>query len=105
MSLERPGRATGDGRVLVQLDLLADDGTLLPKEFEACIFTGSSYKGSYKLEQDAGRLRVRRPCSCMPPLAPTRCAPIAASGCAQRCARAGCMHHSQALERAVSTRS
>lgn len=45
--------------VRVQLDLLADDGTLLPKEFEACIFTGSSYKGTYKLERDADRLRVR----------------------------------------------
>eukprot|EP00892_Ulva_mutabilis_P000268 jgi/Ulvmu1/10241/UM060_0042.1 len=42
----------------VMLDLLADDGTLLPKEFEACIFTGSSFKGTYKLERDADRLRA-----------------------------------------------
>lgn len=45
----------------LQLDLLADDGTLLAKEFESCIFTGSSAKGTYKLERDAERLRVRPP--------------------------------------------
>lgn len=49
----------------MQLDLLADDGTLLAKEFESCIFTGSSAKGTYKLERDAERLRVRPP---SPPL-------------------------------------
>lgn len=59
-------------RLSAQLDLLADDGTLLPKEFESCIFTGSSPKGIYKLERDAERLRVR-------PSSPSGCTAVPCS--------------------------
>ncbi|NJR41966.1 MAG: hypothetical protein HC767_04215 [Akkermansiaceae bacterium] len=40
----------------MQLNLLADDGTVVERPFEAAIFTGRGFKGMYKLEKDAERL-------------------------------------------------
>lgn len=40
----------------MQLNLLADDGTVVERPFEASIFTGRGYKGMFRLEKDAERL-------------------------------------------------
>ena len=43
-------------RCLVQLSLLGDDGTVVERPFEACIFSGRGHKALYKLDKDAERL-------------------------------------------------
>lgn len=86
----------------VPLDLLADDGTLLPKEFEACIFTASFPKGTYSYNRDTDRLRgCLRPTVGFPEIvsvAMLTCAPDTNSGLPRP------MYHNRFVPRCVSVR-
>ena len=45
--------------LIEQLELVGDDGLLIPREFAAVAFAGGGYKSKYKLECDEKTLSVR----------------------------------------------
>jgi hypothetical protein len=56
---KRKRAATTRRRVpLVQLELMSDDGLLVPREFGGVIFSAPGHKGRYKLECDKKKLQA-----------------------------------------------